>query len=86
MHIKIKELLLQVVPMEGDDGDLSPSLHTPSQIQKFAESIVQECVQYLNTEGDRLHEMNRHENEDLQAEKCYENAKAIQQLFGMEAE
>jgi len=40
----IKELLLKVVPMEGEDGDLLPSLHTQQDIEKFAELIVRECI------------------------------------------
>ena len=40
----IKELLLKVVPMEGEDGDLLPSLHTQQDIEKFAELLVRECM------------------------------------------
>lgn len=41
---RIKELMLQVVPMEGEDGDLLPSLHTQQDIEKFAELIIRECA------------------------------------------
>lgn len=37
--------------MEGEDGDLMPSLHTPAQIQKFAELVaieVAECIALLS--------------------------------------
>jgi hypothetical protein len=44
MNEYIKELLLKVVPMEGEDGDLFPSLHTEKQIEEFAELIVRECA------------------------------------------
>lgn len=44
MNERIRELLLKVVSMEGEDGDLMPSLHTQQDIAKFAELIVRECV------------------------------------------
>ena len=47
----IKDLLLKVVPMEGEDGELMPSLHTQQDIEKFAELIVEECVDAVNSSG-----------------------------------
>jgi hypothetical protein len=44
MNEHIKELLFEVVTMEGEDGDLFPSLHTKKQIEEFAELIVKECA------------------------------------------
>jgi hypothetical protein len=44
MNEYIKELLLKVVPMEGEDGDLFPSLYTKKQIEEFAELIIRECA------------------------------------------
>jgi hypothetical protein len=44
MNEYIKELLLKVVPMEGEDGDLFPSLYTEKQIEEFAELIIRECA------------------------------------------
>lgn len=44
MNQCIKELLLKVVPMEGEDGELMPSLHTQEDIEKFAELIIRECA------------------------------------------
>lgn len=51
MNPQIQKLLLQVVSMEGEDGDLLPSLHTPAQIEKFAELIITRCarVAWTNT-------------------------------------
>lgn len=51
MNDNVQKLLLRVVGMEGEDGDLLPSLHTPAQIQKFAELVAieaAECVALLS--------------------------------------
>ena len=45
MNPKIKQILLQVVPMAGEDGEYLPSLHTPEDIERFAQLIVEECAQ-----------------------------------------
>ena len=62
--------------------------------EKFAELIIQECVQYLNTEIDRLSryqnslpEYSNHskrEDVDLVIEKCLDNIQGIKQHFGVE--
>lgn len=44
MNKNIEKLLLEVVNMEGEDGDLMPSLHTPEQIEKFATLIIKRCA------------------------------------------
>lgn len=44
MNEQIKQILLQVVPMTGEDGEYLPSLHTPQDIERFAELIVRECI------------------------------------------
>lgn len=43
MNLEIKKLLLQVAPRSGEDGEYLPSLHTPEDIERFAQLIVQEC-------------------------------------------
>lgn len=43
MNEQIRELLLQVAPRAGEDGELLPSLHTPEDIERFARLIVREC-------------------------------------------
>jgi hypothetical protein len=48
MNERIKQILLQVVPMAGEDGEYLPSLHTPEDIEKFAELIVQKCAKVAN--------------------------------------
>jgi hypothetical protein len=46
MNSEIKRLLLQIVPMAGEDGEYLPSLHTSQDIEKFVELTVQECIDY----------------------------------------
>jgi hypothetical protein len=48
MNPLIKELLLQVVPMAGEDGEYLPSLHTPEDIEKFAELIILKCDKFVS--------------------------------------
>lgn len=43
MNPQIKKLLLSVAPMAGEDGEYLPSLHTPHDIERFAQSIIEEC-------------------------------------------
>jgi hypothetical protein len=67
----------------GTDGDLA----------LFAELIVRECVQTLNTEIDRLCEYknslpeysnhSQREDVDLVVEKCHDNIQMIKQHFGV---
>ena len=47
MNLEIKKLLLQVAPRSGEDGEYLPSLHTPEDIERFAELIVKECISTL---------------------------------------
>ena len=44
MNDRIQQLLLQVVSRAGEDGEYLPSLHTPEDIERFAELIVRECI------------------------------------------
>jgi hypothetical protein len=44
MSPKIKQILLQVAPMAGEDGEYLPSLHTPEDIERFAELIIRKCA------------------------------------------
>ena len=48
MNKRIERLLLQVVPRAGEDGEYLPSLHTPEDIEKFAELIVEELRSVLS--------------------------------------
>ena len=49
MNERIKELLLKVVHMQGEDGEYLPSLVTEEHIEKFAELIVRECALTLES-------------------------------------
>jgi sugar phosphate isomerase/epimerase len=65
-----------------------------NDVEKFAELIVAECVQTLNTEIDRLCEYknslpeysnhSQREDVDLVVEKCHDNIQMIKQHFGVE--
>ncbi len=44
MNERIRQILLQVVPMAGEDGEYLPSLHTPEDIERFAELLIEECA------------------------------------------
>ena len=59
--------------------------------EKFAELIVRECCNYLNTEAERLYTLSVSEHrpsfkEDFEicAEKCYDNAQGLKEHFGVE--
>ena len=74
MNPKIERLLLQVAPRAGEDGEYLPSLHTPEDIERFAQLIVRECVRYFNEDYQRDFDTNW--REDL--------SKSINQHFGVE--
>ena len=77
MKGRIKELLLKVVSMEGEDGELMPSLHTQQEIEQFAELIVEECryVMDCNKGSDQHPEWNR---------ALSETSDKIREHFGVE--
>jgi hypothetical protein len=57
MNERIRQVLLKVVPMAGEDGEYLPSLHTPEDIERFAEMIVRECadvVRYYYIRGEPI--------------------------------
>jgi hypothetical protein len=57
MNERIRQVLLKVVPMAGEDGEYLPSLHTPEDIERFAEMIVRECadvVRYYYIRGELI--------------------------------
>lgn len=51
MNEQIKQILLDTAPMEGEDGDLTPSLYTPEQIEKFAWNIIRECIHAIGPDN-----------------------------------
>ena len=48
MNERIKQLLLQVAPRAGEDGEYLPSLHTAEDIERFAQLIVRECAKVID--------------------------------------
>ena len=77
-----------------DEVEVLTYIARPQDIQKFVELIVQDCVQYLNVEIDRLNEYknslpeysnhSKHENIDIKINKCLDNIQGIQHHFGIE--
>ena len=76
MNEYIKELLLKVVPMEGEDGDLFPSLYTEKQIEEFAELIVRECANHCDLLLD-------HKMSSEWSRGTHDCSKAIKKHFGV---
>lgn len=60
MNVRIKKILLKVVPMAGEDGEYMPSLHTPEDIEKFAELIIRDCISQVALFG-----VSNYENDDI---------------------
>ena len=91
MNERIRELAEQATK----GADWKPGLgnpHVQDYMEKFAELIVNECLQYLESEIDRRAEYrdsleewdnNRKEDVDLSIEKCYDNIEGLKQLFGV---
>lgn len=92
MNDRIKELAEQAIlaVQHNPNGICDMNKYN----QKFVELIVQDCVQYLNVEIDRLNEYknslpeysnhSKHENIDIKINKCLDNIQGIQQHFGIE--
>jgi len=51
MNECIKRMLLQTVPMAGEDGEYLPGLYTERQIETFALLIIQECADLFADTG-----------------------------------
>ena len=89
MNERIKELAEQAgleMWINGND-----EVEIAENQKKFAELIVRECCQYLNSEAERLyalsaeeHQPNFKEDFEICAEKCYDNIQGIKEHFGVE--
>jgi len=79
MNEHIKELLLKVVHMQGEDGEYLPSLVTEEHIEKFAELIVRECAQAFAAEVDTWKQM-----DPYQGSMKRKGTQAIKDRFGVE--
>lgn len=87
MNERIKKLKAEALVPILKDGYTSWVFNE----EKFAELIVQECCQYLNSEAERLytlsaseHRPNFKEDFEICAEKCYDNIQGIKEHFGVE--
>ena len=96
MNERIKKLAEQagatVITTHGVEGVVDGCyVIGPARLEKFAELIVRECCQYLNSEAERLyalsaeeHQPNFKEDFEICAEKCYDNIQGIKEHFGVE--
>ncbi len=78
MNPRIERILLKVVPMAGEEGEYLPSLHTPEDIEKFAEMIIQDCLAQLALIG-----LANFENDDI-SWTAEHSIKTIKEHFGMD--
>jgi len=89
MNERIKELVEQTareLVYEHDDdigGVMDVWKFQNKDIEKFAELIVKECIQYLTDEAERLYSL-RNDDGDLCAAKCYDNIEGLKEHFGVE--
>jgi hypothetical protein len=72
MNEQVKQILLKVATMAGEDGEYLPSLHTPEDIERFAELIVKECIDIVEFQygGGNLMEDDTHNPEWDKAVEC----------------
>jgi hypothetical protein len=92
MNERIQELVGQAKFMaeETINKQISKNEELDAFAEKFAELIVRECCQYLNSEAERLyalsaseHRPNFKEDFEICAEKCYDNIQGIKEHFGV---
>lgn len=107
MNEKIKQLRFQVPlnmhlrnledlrAMEGCFGQDGGNKIVNEYIEKFAELLIDECVQFINDEADRLDEYRRSLSEqdeekrydcDMAIEKCIDLAIRLPKRFGFNDE
>lgn len=91
MNSKIKEFRFKAAEFANEQKPLGIMKWNEIRDAKFAELIVQECCQYLNSEAERLYALSAEEHrpnfkEDFEtcAEKCYDNIQGIKEHFGIE--
>lgn len=94
MNERIKELIKQATEHDyttWDSYNQKELVYYKFNQEKFAELIVKECCQYLNTEAERLyslsgseHRPNFKEDFEICAEKCYDNIQGLKDHFGVE--
>ena len=80
MNDRIQQLLLQVASRTGEDGEYLPSLHTPEDIERFAQLIVRECSTICKDTAEKQFSP-LYSRESDGATICY---KKIKEHFGVE--
>ena len=83
MNERIREL--------AEQAELNATLlFNKEKLEKFAELIVQECVNVLREESERLYKLSAEEKDELFAsnfeicaEKCVDNMEALIEHFGV---
>lgn len=92
MNKRIFELAQQAVKYSLSNVNRDSEFFTPIAMEKFAELILSECIQYLNNEVDRLHKYrdslpswdeNMKCECDLIIEKCMDNVQGLKEHFGV---
>ena len=93
MNERIRELADQAVKYSLSNVNRDSEFFTPIAMEKFAELIVRECVQFIDEENVRLCEYqnslpewdgNRRDDCDLVIEKCIDLAERLKEHFGVE--
>jgi len=89
----MNELILKLAKETGisfGGHPMNPLNVYPSELQKFAELIVEECADVLRAESERLYKLSAEEKDELFAsnfeicaEKCWDNEVAIKMHFGV---
>jgi hypothetical protein len=89
----VNELILKLAKESGISfgGHPMNSLNVyPSELQKFAELIIEECADLLREESERLYKLSAEEKDELFvsnfeicAEKCVDNVEALKEHFGV---
>ena len=87
----MNERIMKLAIQAREYAESKPDIYAVAYDKKFAELIVKECCQYLNSEAERLwalstteHRPNFKEDFEICAEKCYDNIQGIKDHFGIE--
>ncbi len=90
MNERMRELAKQAGFQYIDDERIGWAGNYNASLPKFAELIVQECVNVLRAESERLYKLSAEEKDELFAsnfeicaEKCVDNMEALKEHFGV---
>jgi hypothetical protein len=92
MNERMRELAKQAGFQYIDDERIGWAGNYNASLPKFAELIVQECVNVLREESERLYKLSAEEKDELFAsnfeicaEKCVDNVEALKEHFGVKS-